>query len=1807
MNTRNHFKSGFLRVALMLILAVMTFPIKAWADEVKYIDEDGVEKTVDAIVLTGTETELGQQAEHDRTQVIETWYVCTTPASDNGGKGLCYNSGLIIKGHVRLILADGCKMTVENNNNAAIQGGDNANFKSMLSIYDQSNDMMTRGAIAVKGGTGIYFKNGNFIVNGGIVNVIAQTDYGTNVRGHVIINGGQVSVNGGSNRYGIYAWGDIILGWRNTTDYIQASSYYTYNFNNKYAFKTAEGKAFVYEGGTLSGGTTLNDGQIGAIAGKRLTPDLWGITSGNDGSETKPYTITNTAGLDLLAKMVNGTDSYSRNEFSGKYFVLGNDISYTHKQIGETGADTENNYTAIGGYNSNFKGTFDGQGHTVSGIRIYKGGSDDGDCYQGLFGNIVGGTVRHVTLDDAQITGYDFTGGIVGYNNEGNITDCHVTENVCISDQQNTSHHGGIMGNNGGSVSGCTSKAKIKTNSSSCFEFGGIAGYNNSNGTMKDCLYLGSEVEGDIHVGAVAGMNDGSIIINCYYTNEDFFGQVSPGTPPENNAIGDNSGSVTNTGLARIVTLGEGVTLNGTATDYGPASPYTSDVRITSYATAADQPGFALKLETVSGTTTTTTYYSTSGATVAFGYSGTVPEGGIVDYTATKTTGGADVTSTVLSGSTLTMPDYDVTITAAIRRTAYAVLSEDGKTLTFKYEVHTVTGDKEWDVSDTRTSTPGWGDQCSSITKVIFDGSFADARPKSCSQWFLGCMNLTAITGLNNLNTSKVTDMCRMFNDCNSLTSLDLSNFNTSNVGVMDYMFSGCSSLTSITFGEQFSTSNVGNMRDMFSYCTKLESLDLSGFDTSLSNDNDYLNSVFNNCSSLASLIIGSGFTIGSTTKTTDMFSGCTALANDTLTVKGTTAPTINKDIFSVFTYGTLFTDLTTSNLGVTENSTGDDAGYFTWKGGTFLAHNNRVSYLDENGARQFKDNVTRITSSNNGAPYSDGWYFVTGDVDIHGQLNFTGDAHIILCDGAKMTVYNTNGHAIYVSEASIAIYGQSTATETMGSLTAKGSGSGIYSYSPNGGSCITINGGQVTATCTGDGFGIEAYSNIGNAQINLGWTNADDFIKSSSYRVRTGGSVKTAAGKRFIAYDADTGTAANCIIGDASSTTATAIGTDISLDDATAAKTIAGKTLRPLDGYTVSTTDGNISLKDGTTTKAPDFTIGTIPYYIYKASTTEAPVSVPLDVSVADYGQDGVELTGSNVPVDVTIDSNTATFNMPAEDVTISGMNYYNTAVDYLTWDDTKKKLVEATTPTDTKVYILTGGGDATLSGGWYIAKGEVTYTGGLTLTGEIHLILGDGATLTVGNSEQTIGSYNYKVGIYATEDFFVYGQKESSGTLNVTDDDNYYGIYNDGKDITINSGKIVAKTDGGACIYSINHNLTINGGDITANSPSGTAILGDFVNINDGKVMAEGVGGIRSFNTLSITGGTVEATATSIGIHVSNDITISGGQVKAIGGTSSVDAGIRSFEGDIHLGWRNADDFIQASSYYVSSSNSVKIPAGKSFYYTSGDNMTFLGNATNDYVFGAEGNATLGDIANKKLMPALPIDASQPYFMRTFDGNWKPIGGGKTFLPGGYDLAKGVVTLKEVAGAPDGLPVIVGPEDEQHPFAQYFVVGASGDEVKTIQEDYDNVVKNMGDRFVITDGTKTLSEILEGIENVDASEAIVLMLVNGKFTTVDVSADDLGKKTKAGLLLFVLSKWEFMQIEPSNSAVATNGNANTRTIGIGEGETTGIEAVQTTPDPSLLRRGNDGGDWYDLQGRKISKPTKKGIYIFNNKKVKI
>lgn len=105
-------------------------------------------------------------------------------------------------------------------------------------------------------------------------------------------------------------------------------------------------------------------------------------------------------------------------------------------------------------------------------------------------------------------------------------------------------------------------------------------------------------------------------------------------------------------------------------------------------------------------------------------------------------------------------------------------------------------------------------DNAQNIVKVVFDASFADARPKDTSFWFYRCSSLQTIEGIENLNTSKVTNMMYMFNDCRSLTSLDLSGFDARYSWNMEGMVSGCSSLTRLVLPSQMSSIGEGIAED---------------------------------------------------------------------------------------------------------------------------------------------------------------------------------------------------------------------------------------------------------------------------------------------------------------------------------------------------------------------------------------------------------------------------------------------------------------------------------------------------------------------------------------------------------------------------------------------------------------------------------------------------------------------------------------------------------------------------------------------------------------------------------------------------------------------------------------------------------------------------------------------------------------------------------------------------------------------------------------------------------------------------------
>ena len=200
----------------------------------------------------------------------------------------------------------------------------------------------------------------------------------------------------------------------------------------------------------------------------------------------------------------------------------------------------------------------------------------------------------------------------------------------------------------------------------------------------------------------------------------------------------------------------------------------------------------------------------------------------------------------------------------------YAMFDDATGTLTFSYKGFKPEGAYELNEGE---NTPKWISKNSYVKKVVFDASFANARPTSCYKWFCGCVNLAQIEGIEYLNTEEVTDMSWMFMDCRGLTSLDVSHFNTQKVTNMEHMFNRCSGLTSLDVSS-FNTENVTNMTCIFLGCSGLTSLDVSHFNTKKVTD---MSCMFYECGKLTSLDV-SHFNTGNVTDMSFMFFNCSAL-----------------------------------------------------------------------------------------------------------------------------------------------------------------------------------------------------------------------------------------------------------------------------------------------------------------------------------------------------------------------------------------------------------------------------------------------------------------------------------------------------------------------------------------------------------------------------------------------------------------------------------------------------------------------------------------------------------------------------------------------------------------------------------------------------------------------------------------------------------------------------------------------------------------------------------------------------------------
>ena len=249
------------------------------------------------------------------------------------------------------------------------------------------------------------------------------------------------------------------------------------------------GKTFVYK---MKNATDWQaGGEYTYTVSLAAAKDL-GYTIESDGS----YTVTSADGLMNVAELVNG----------GK-----TDINITlDKNIDLTGKG----WTPIGtSFDNSYKGTFDGGGHTITGLTV-----TTNDQFVGLFGSIgYAGTVKNVMMEDVQITSNrssGFAGGVAGYS-DGTIENCSVSGSV-----SGTVYVGGVVGAQwGGSITGCSSSATVK----GTVDVGGVAGQTNSSATLTACYATGNvtiEINPakNIACGSLVGMNAGSSLLACYAT-----------------------------------------------------------------------------------------------------------------------------------------------------------------------------------------------------------------------------------------------------------------------------------------------------------------------------------------------------------------------------------------------------------------------------------------------------------------------------------------------------------------------------------------------------------------------------------------------------------------------------------------------------------------------------------------------------------------------------------------------------------------------------------------------------------------------------------------------------------------------------------------------------------------------------------------------------------------------------------------------------------------------------------------------------------------------------------------------------------------------------------------------------------------------------------------------------------------------------------------------------------------------------------------------------------------------------------------
>ena len=583
--------------------------------------------------------------------------------------------------------------------------------------------------------------------------------------------------------------------------------------------------------------------------------------------------------------------------------------------------------TMVGTENNPYGGTFNGNGHTLT---LALSGSGH---FCAPFSRVSGATIENlkttgtVAPSSISINNRYHASGLVG-NNDGGFTarNCWVAADIVGSD-----YSGGLLGH--GSNSPFTMENCLFSGSNNAmYNVGGLVGWcNNSTPTITNCLNAGTFSYSEF--APIARVGGRGTITNCYYTtstscswsNNDSRGTFTDKTGNELAALLGNGWMVLEDEVVPAAfrakatmkygdavpslenllpgSLQDVLSISTSATPYSPVGGYPiiakgsgdniyyiygvlkiekAPLKVTakSYTIQQGDPlptfeatysGFKNK-QTASVLTKQPVFTTISSSAVPGVYDIEVGDAEAENYELTYVKG------------KLTIED--------IGCEAYANLVND--VLTFRFDAQRSTCAGRTYSLNTGETSPGWKNSLSGVKKVVFDTSFAQARPTSTYSWFDSADKLETIEGWENLNTSDVTNMANMFQKCRLVESLDLSGWNTGKVTNMANMFATCTKLGGLDLST-FDTQEVTNMTNMFSGCTSLTSLDLSGWNTKKVLR---MNGMFASCSALTALDV-KHFDTQNVTDLGRMFYNCKNLPKVTINTWNTQKVTTMKELFA--------------------------------------------------------------------------------------------------------------------------------------------------------------------------------------------------------------------------------------------------------------------------------------------------------------------------------------------------------------------------------------------------------------------------------------------------------------------------------------------------------------------------------------------------------------------------------------------------------------------------------------------------------------------------------------------------------------------------------------------------------------------------------------------------------------------------------------------------------------------------------------------------------------------------------------------